>query len=106
MMKKTVLFISVLFFTLNLLAQERELVWPKGKMPSQQAHQIAAMTDESGSKDFNADKHRIAYLEWYDAEGDLLGDNDPVLLLFEALKWCFRLSCHLAIVIVEDKEEE
>ena len=46
------------------------------------------------------------YLAWYDAEGDLLGDNDPVLLLFEALKWCFRLSCHLAIVIVEDKKEE
>lgn len=81
MMKKTVLFISVLFFTLNLLAQERELVWPKGKMPSQQAHQIAAMTDESGSKDFNADKHRIAYLEWYDAPAKEIRNGGCMILI-------------------------
>ena len=46
------------------------------------------------------------YLEWFSVNNALLGDADPVLLLFEALKWCFRLSCHLAIEIVEDKEEE
>lgn len=46
------------------------------------------------------------YLEWFNTNSSLLGDADPVLLLFEALKWCFRLSCHLAVEIVEDKEEE
>ncbi len=36
-------------------------------MPHRQDHQIAAMTDESKKKDFDADKNRIAYIEWYDA---------------------------------------
>ena len=36
-------------------------------MPDAQSHQIAAMTDEAGAKGFKADKHRIAYLEWFDA---------------------------------------
>ena len=53
--------------TFGLIAQERELVWPKGKMPDKQDHQIAAMTDEAGASDFDPDKHCIAYLEWFDA---------------------------------------
>lgn len=36
-------------------------------MPHRQEHQIAAMTDEAGRPGFNADKHRTAYLEWYEA---------------------------------------
>ncbi len=56
-----------MFFALNASAWERELIWPKGKMPDAQPHQIAAMTDEAGSEKFEADKHRVAYLEWYDA---------------------------------------
>ncbi|MBE6276083.1 MAG: alpha/beta hydrolase [Bacteroides sp.] len=66
-MKKIGLLLYALIFTLALVAQEREQLWPKDKMPNQQAHQIAAMTDEAVSKDFNPDKHRIAYLEWFDA---------------------------------------
>ncbi|MBQ7571401.1 MAG: alpha/beta hydrolase [Bacteroidaceae bacterium] len=54
-------------FCLSAFGWERELVWPKGKMPDAQPHQIAAMTDEAGRKDFKADKHRVAYLEWFDA---------------------------------------
>jgi len=53
--------------SLNIFAWERETIWPKGKMPDAQPHQIAAMTDEAGSKEFKADKHRVAYLEWFDA---------------------------------------
>ena len=48
-------------------AGERIAVWPKGKMPDRQKHQIAAMTDEAGQKGFKADKNRTAYIEWYDA---------------------------------------
>lgn len=56
-----------LSLTLSIQAWERESVWPKGKMPDAQPHQIAAMTDEAGSPKFKADKHRVAYLEWFDA---------------------------------------
>ncbi len=48
-------------------AFEREAVWPKGRMPHRQDHQIAAMTDEAGRPDFKPEKHRVAYLEWFDA---------------------------------------
>ena len=51
---------------LSLSAQERMAVWPAGKMPDAQGHQIAAMTDEAGRTDFNPDKHRVAYLEWFE----------------------------------------
>lgn len=47
-------------------AYEREGVWPKGKMPDSQGHQIAAMTDETADSRFNADKHRVAYIEWFE----------------------------------------
>ncbi len=38
------------------------------------------------------------YLAWSEQYANAA---DPVLLLFEALKWCFRLSCNYAISIVE-----
>lgn len=66
-MKRFFLLISITFISLSLTAGQRETVWPKGKMPHRQDHQIAAMTDESRKEDFNPDKNRIAYLEWYDA---------------------------------------
>ena len=63
-------YFSLIIFALlsfSLAAGERETIWPKGKMPHRQEHQIAAMTDETGRPGFNADKHRTAYLEWYEA---------------------------------------
>ena len=64
-MKRALTLIALLLAG-TLLAQERMPVWPKGKMPDAQAHQIAAMTDEAGLPDFNPDKHRVAYLEWFE----------------------------------------
>lgn len=62
------LFVALfLIVSMGSLAWERQTVWPKGKMPHAQKHQIAAMTDESGQPKFNPDKHRVAYLEWFDA---------------------------------------
>lgn len=55
-----------LLLSLNAFAFERETIWPKGKMPDAQGHQIAAMTDEAETPGFNADKHRVAYIEWFD----------------------------------------
>ena len=65
-MKRLSLFLSLLLLGLSLGAQERVPVWPKGKMPDSQNHQIAAMTNESEAAGFKADKHRIPYLEWFE----------------------------------------
>lgn len=59
--------IICILFSLTASAGEREYIWKMGKMPNNQKHQIAAMTDESKAKGFNAEKNRIAYIEWYDA---------------------------------------
>ena len=70
-MKKDLLFLLLsVLFVLSASAFERETVWPKGKMPDAQSHQIAAMTDEVGTEKFKADKHRVAYLEWFDAPAE------------------------------------
>jgi acetyl esterase/lipase len=61
---KKALTLLLFLLSLSLTAQERVPVWPKGKMPDTQAHQIAAMTNETGREDFNPDKYRIPYLEW------------------------------------------
>ena len=61
-------------------ALERVPVWPKGKMPNAQSHQIAAMTDEAGKDGFKADKHRVAYLEWGDKPAAEV-DNDGCMIL-------------------------
>ncbi|HCG20310.1 MAG TPA: alpha/beta hydrolase, partial [Verrucomicrobia bacterium] len=49
-----------------LFAGEKVYLWPAGKMPDAQPHQIAAMTDEAGKPGFKADEHRAPYLEWFD----------------------------------------
>lgn len=62
-------------------AFERETVWPKGKMPDAQEHQIAAMTDETGLKDFKPEKHRVAYLEWFDAPAKEVANGSCMILI-------------------------
>lgn len=66
MKQKTFILLLCLAYSFSLMAWERELIWPKGKMPDAQEHQIAAMTDETSLPDFKADKHRTAYLEWFE----------------------------------------
>ena len=44
---------------------EREYIWPEGRMPDAQAHQIAAKTAETKSSGFKADDFRRPYIEWY-----------------------------------------
>ena len=65
---------------MSLYAFERVPVWPKGKMPNAQSHQIAAMTDEAGKEGFKADKNRTAYLEWGDKPSKEV-DNDACMIL-------------------------
>ena len=55
------------FGPLNPSAQpyEREYIWPDGKMPDVQPHQIAAKTGEKQQPGFKADDFRRPYIEWY-----------------------------------------
>ncbi len=58
--------LSAALLAASLSAQEREPVWPEGRMPDAQSHQIAAMTDESRGAGFRPEEHRMPYLEWYE----------------------------------------
>ena len=66
MMRKIFLILS-LALALPLTATERQAVWPKGKMPHASDAQIAAMTNETSAPGFKPERHRIPYLEWFDA---------------------------------------
>ena len=66
----TVLLCICAVLSSSAFAYEREAVWPKGKMPNPQDHQIAAMTNEVNLKGFKPDKMRTAYLEWFDAPAE------------------------------------
>lgn len=67
MTRKIITLTAFLAIVISAGAFERETIWPKNRMPDAQTHQIAAMTDESTLPDFNPDKHRTPYLEWFDA---------------------------------------
>ena len=79
-MKKFVLLLC-LFCTFNLYAWQRQGIWPKGKMPDSQPHQIAAMIDEASDPNFKADKHRMPYLEWYEAPEPEVRNGACVILI-------------------------
>lgn len=66
-MKRTLILIGLMSCVCSFAEPQRELVWPEGKMPDAQEHQIAAMTDESSKDGFRPEKHRVAYVEWLDA---------------------------------------
>ena len=74
-------FLLTLFVSISLFASERVAIWPKDKMPHRQEHQIAAMIDEAETNDFNADKNRIAYLEWYDAPSKEVRNEGCMILI-------------------------
>lgn len=48
-------------------AGERVALWPEGKIPDFQAHQIAATTQEARAPGFKAAEHTMPHLDWYDA---------------------------------------
>ncbi|MGM9675526.1 MAG: alpha/beta hydrolase [Bacteroidaceae bacterium] len=81
MKKKMLLLVAALLWTWSGYAWERETVWPKGKMPHRQEHQIAAMTDEAGEPGFKADKHRVAYLEWFEKPDEAVRNGACMILI-------------------------
>ena len=52
------------FMAAVAVADERVPLWPDGKMPDAQPHQIAAMLQEQEAPGFNPDEHRFPYIEW------------------------------------------
>ena len=88
----TLLFI---FCSLQVWGWEREPIWPKGKMPDAQASQIAAMTDETRLPDFDPDKHRMPYLEWFEAP-DAAVDNDVCMILISG--GSYQSTCDVKLI--------
>ncbi|MBO4476408.1 MAG: alpha/beta hydrolase [Bacteroidales bacterium] len=66
MNKRITTTLLLLALTLPVLAQQREYIWPKGKMPHTSDQQIAAMTSESKAPGFKPEKNRRPYLEWFE----------------------------------------
>ena len=65
---KRIAFLLFALCAIHLVSAAKiESVWPKGKMPHRQAHQIAAMLDEASAEGFCPDNHREAYIEWMPA---------------------------------------
>ena len=65
---KRIAFLLFALCAIHLVSAAKiESVWPKGKMPHRQAHQIAAMLDEASAQGFCPDKNREAYIEWMPA---------------------------------------
>lgn len=49
------------------LAGERVALWPEGKIPDFQTHQVAATSGEMKEPGFKASEHTMPYLDWYEA---------------------------------------
>ena len=98
-MKRITLFFSVLLVSLWLGAQERVPIWPKGKMPDAQTHQIAAMTDESEAPGFKADKHRTPYLEWFEKPAN---PNGACMILISG--GSYQVTCDVGLIDMWHKE--
>ncbi|MGM9841130.1 MAG: alpha/beta hydrolase [Candidatus Limisoma sp.] len=62
-------------------ANDVEQVWPKGKMPHSEPHQIAAMLDEANRPDFDPDRHRVAYIEWLPAPDKAVRTDACMILI-------------------------
>ena len=98
---KKILTVTLLLVSLGLSAWEREAVWPKGKMPDSQNHQIAAMTDEAGQPGFKPEAHRTAYLEWFEAP-DAAVDNDACMILISG--GSYECCCDMSLIDLWHKE--
>ncbi|MBO4757971.1 MAG: alpha/beta hydrolase [Bacteroidales bacterium] len=92
---KQFLILLFAFCSLQVWGWEREPIWPEGKMPDAQASQIAAMTDETKLPDFDPDKHRMPYLEWFEAP-DAAVDNDVCMILISG--GSYQNTCDVKLI--------
>ena len=71
------------FLMLSFVASgtEREYIWNKKNMPDSQPGQIAAMRPDTKVEGFKPDKHRIPYLEWFEAPADSVRADACMILI-------------------------
>ncbi|MCR5019213.1 MAG: alpha/beta hydrolase [Bacteroidales bacterium] len=98
-MKKIVLIIASLWLSVSMLAQQREYIWPKGKMPDASDKQIAAMTSETSQPKFNPDKFRRPYLDWFDAPAN---PNGTCMILISG--GGYNNTCDVSLIDLWHKE--
>ncbi len=98
-MKRYILIVAGLFLSLALLAQEREFIWPRNKMPNASDTQIAAMTSESKAEGFNPAKHRQPYLEWFEAPAN---PNGTCMILISG--GSYKNCCDMDLIALWRKE--
>lgn len=91
--------LACLFFNLSLSAQERENIWPKGKMPDASDKQIAAMTSEANAEGFNPKKHRQPYLEWFEKPSN---PNGTCMILISG--GSYKNTCDVDLIALWRKE--
>lgn len=80
-MIKTLLVSLVVILAAATPKPERENLWTKRNMPDTQKHQIAEMTAVTKAPGFNPDKHRIPYLEWFEAPADSVRTEACMILI-------------------------
>ncbi|MDC0270084.1 alpha/beta hydrolase [bacterium] len=66
MIKYRLILSCCLLISILTSAGERVALWPEGKIPDFQAHQIAATTKEAGAPGFKAADHTMPHLDWYE----------------------------------------
>lgn len=66
MIKHRLILSCCLLVSILTSAGERVALWPEGKIPDFQAHQIAATTKEAGAPGFKAADHTMPHLDWYE----------------------------------------
>ena len=93
------LVLACLFLSLSLSAQERENIWPKGKMPDASDKQIAAMTSEANAEGFNPKKHRQPYLEWFEKPSN---PNGTCMILISG--GSYKNTCDVDLIALWRKE--
>lgn len=75
------IFLFFLLLPSALMGAQREYLWTKKNMPDAQAHQIAAMLPDTKEPGFKANKHRLPYLEWFDAPADSVRTDACMILI-------------------------
>ncbi len=96
---KHILSLLLLFCSLQIGAWEREPVWPAGKMPDTQGHQIAAMTDVSKAPGFKPDEYRMPYLEWFEKPSK---PNGACMILISG--GAYQNTCDMKLIDMWHKE--
>ena len=63
---KLILYLSIIVLTVFICHADRVALWPDGKIPDFQSHQIAATNKVVKAKNFNRSDHIMPHLDWFD----------------------------------------